>query len=176
MKVVLRDHVEHLGRRGEIVNVAPGYARNYLLPKGLALRATDGNMKQIEHQQRVWAAKEAKEVGEAQALADRIAALSLDVTKKAGESGTLYGSVTNSEIAELLAEKGIQVERRRIVLADPIKNLGTYEVPIKLHRDVVAQISLAVVGEDGASGPREEEIVEEESTSEFAQELDEARE
>lgn len=175
MKVVLRDHVEHLGRRGEIVNVAVGYARNYLLPKQLALPATAGNMKQIEHQQRVWAAKEAKEVGEAQALADRISALSLTITKKAGESGTLYGSVTNGEIAEKLAEHGIRVERRRIVLADPIKNLGHYEVPVRIHREVTSTVALAVLGEDGASGPREVEPVEAEP-GEFDEALDESTE
>ena len=107
VKVILREHVDHLGDRGEIVSVAPGYARNFLLPKGLAFEATPGNLKQIEHQRKVWSARDAHEVSEAEALAARLAEVELKATKKAGESGTLYGSVTNAEIAELLAKQGL---------------------------------------------------------------------
>ena len=147
MKIVLREHVEHLGERGEVVSVAAGYARNYLIPKRLAFPATPGNMKVLEQQRRVWAVKEAKEVSESQAIADRLASIELTVNKKAGESGTLYGSVTTSEIAELLAAEGVEVDRRRIALNDPIKAIGTYQVPIKLHRQVTGEVTLNVAGE-----------------------------
>ena len=151
MKVVLREHVQHLGERGEIVNVAPGYARNYLLPKCLALLATPGNLKVIEHQRKLWEFKDAREVGEAEQFAARLAELDLQVVKKAGESGTLYGSVTNAEIAELLGTKGIEIDRRRIVLTDPIKAVGSYDVSIKLHHRVTGRIKLLVNAEETAS-------------------------
>jgi large subunit ribosomal protein L9 len=144
MKVVLREHVEHLGERGEVVAVAPGYARNYLFPKRLALEATPGNLKVVEHQRKVWAVQEAKEVGEAEQLAAALAKLELKVAKKAGEGGTLYGSVTNVEIAELLASKGIEVDRRRIVIAEPIKSVGDFEVAVKLHHKVLGKVKLRV--------------------------------
>lgn len=148
MKVVLREHVDHLGDRGQIVSVARGYARNYLLPKGLALEATPGNLQMLEHQRRVWVAREAKEAVEARRVAERLSAMQLSITKKAGESGTLYGSVTSSEIAALLASKGVEVDRRRIALVEPIRVLGTHEVPVKLHREVTAHVKLEVVAEE----------------------------
>jgi large subunit ribosomal protein L9 len=148
MKVVLREHVDKLGDRGEIVSVAAGYARNYLIPKRLAFPATPGNLKTLEHQRRVWEVKETRELGEAQALSERLGAVELALTKKAGESGTLYGSVTTSEIAEMLAARGIVVDRRRIVLDAPIKAVGRYEVSVKLHRKVQARIKVSVAGEE----------------------------
>ena len=148
VKVILREHVEHLGEPGEIVSVAPGYARNFLLPKGLAFTATPGNLKQLEHQRNAWSAREAQEVGEAEALAAKIGEVELSVRKKAGESGTLYGSVTSSEIAEMLAAKGVEVDRRRIVLEEPIKALGEYEIRVKIHRKVDGQLKLEVVPEE----------------------------
>jgi len=151
MKVVLREHVEHLGDRGEIVKVAPGYARNFLLPKKLALEATPGNLKIVEHQRNLWAVKETREIGEAEQFAARLAELDLRVVKKAGESGTLYGSVTNAEIAELLGTKGIEVDRRRIVVSDPIKTVGSYDISIKLHHKVTGKIKLLVNSEETAS-------------------------
>jgi len=147
MKVILRDHVEHLGERGQIVNVAVGYARNYLVPKGLALEATPGNLKQVEHQRRTWQLKEARELAEFQALAERLGALALSVTHKAGESGTLYGAVTNVELAELLSQRGFAVDRRRIVLDEPIKTVGSHQVRIKLHPKVSCAVTLDVVAE-----------------------------
>lgn len=150
VKLILREHVEYLGERGEIVTVAPGYARNYLLPKGLALAATPGNMKQLQQQRRVWADRDAKELSEAEEMAAAISAVSLSATKKAGDSGTLYGSVTSAEIAEMLAAKGVEVDRRRIILDEAIKSLGTYEITIKVHRKVNAKITLDVVGEEEA--------------------------
>jgi large subunit ribosomal protein L9 len=149
VKIILREHVDHLGERGEIVTVANGYARNYLLPKGYAYEATPGNLKQLEHQHKRWVAKEANEVAAAEAVAARIAELGLSVTKKAGESGTLYGSVTNVELAELLAAKGVEIDRRKLVIEEPIKAVGTYEVPVRLHRKVTGTIKLEVVAEEG---------------------------
>ena len=163
MKVVLREDMDNLGHRGDVVGVKAGYARNYLLPRGLALEATPGNLKIIEHQKKVWAVREEKEVEEARAIAARMGNVSLAVTKKAGDTGTLYGSVTTSEIADLLAKDGFEIDRRRISLREPIKALGVYEVPIKLHRQVHVTLALTVMGEDGSTGPRErvaEEIVE----------------
>lgn len=151
MRIVLREDVDNLGDRGQIVNVAPGYARNFLIPKGLALPATPGNLKMLELRRKVWAAREAKETVEAKAFAERLSALSLRVEKKAGESDTLYGSVTTSEIAELLAAEGIEVDRRRIQLAHPIKSLGTFTVPVKIYRQVYGRVSLHVVPEGGAA-------------------------
>ena len=155
MKVVLSEHVDHLGERGEIVSVAPGYARNYLLPKRLAMKATPGNMRVLEQERRVWEVKEGRVVGEAQAIADRLAGIELSVTKKAGHGGTLYGSVTNIEIAELLRAKGVEVDRRRIVLQEPIKSLGDHGISIRLHRKVAAEITLHVASEGPASEPSE---------------------
>ena len=144
VRLILRENVDHLGDRGEIVTVAPGYARNYLLPKGLALVVSEGNLKMLDQQHRVWAAREAQELGVAEAMAARVNAVELTVEKKAGESGTLYGSVTTSEIQELLAGKGIEVGRRQILPAGPIKAIGTFEVAIKIHRKVKAKIKLEV--------------------------------
>lgn len=147
MKILLREHVENLGERGQTVAVAPGYARNFLLPKGLAVLATPGNLKVLAQQRRMWEIKESKEVQAAQELAARLGTIALQVKRKAGRGGTLYGSVTSSEIADLLARAGVQVDRRRLVLPEPIKSVGMHEVSIKLHREVVARIQLEVQGE-----------------------------
>jgi large subunit ribosomal protein L9 len=149
VKVILREQVDNLGDRGEIVTVAPGYARNYLLPKGYAYEATPGNLKQIEHQRRAWAAVEGREIEAAEALARKIGAETLTLTKKAGESGTLYGSVTNAELAELLGRRGLDIDRRRIVLEEPIKTLGEHTVKVKLHKRVSGLVQLEVVAEAG---------------------------
>lgn len=147
MKVVLREHVEQLGERGDVVTVAAGYARNFLLPKGLALPASAGNLRTIEHQRRIFKAKDAKELGEAQSLGQRLGELDLAVKRKAGQSGTLYGSVTRSDIAALLSAKGFVVDRRRIELGEPIKTVGAYEIPVRIHRQVTARVRLEVSGE-----------------------------
>ena len=149
MKIILREHVEHLGDRGDEVNVAPGYARNFLLPKGLAYRAGEGSAKQIEDQRRAWATREERSEKGAQAFAAQLAALELSVRRRAGDGGTLYGSVTNGDIAELLAEAGHTVERRKIQLKEPIKSLGDFDLAIKLHRNVTASVNLAVLTEGG---------------------------
>lgn len=147
MKVILRQDVENLGDRGQIVNVARGYARNFLMPKGLAWEATPGNMRTLELQKKVWDAREVKVVEEARALAARLAEVRLNIAKKAGETETLYGSVTSSEIAELLAARGYELDRRKIHLEEPIKALGEFKIPVKLHAKVTAEIHVTVVAE-----------------------------
>lgn len=148
MKVVLRQEVENLGRRGDVVNVARGFARNYLLPKGLALEATPGNLKTIEMKRVAWEAHERRELEAIQALAAKIASTPIRIAKKAGETDTLYGSVTAAEIAEQLHEQGIDIDRRKLQLNEPIKTLGRFQVPLRLHREVTAEIDLEVVGEE----------------------------
>ena len=144
MEVILREHVDNLGQRGEIVKVADGYARNYLLPRKLALPATDANKKWIERERKIAEARDQEERGAAEAIATRLSALDLTILRKVGENDQLYGSVTNADIAELLAKKGFEVDRRKILLPDPIKTLGENSVPVKLHRDVTAQLKVTV--------------------------------
>lgn len=148
MEVILRDHIENLGRRGEIVKVADGYARNYLLPRKLALPATDANKKWVERERKIAEARDLEEKGAAEAIAARLGALELTVTRKTGENDQLYGSVTNADIAELLAAKGFDLDRRKILLPDPIKTLGENTIPVKLHRDVTAQLRVTVAKEE----------------------------
>lgn len=148
MEVILRDHVEHVGRRGEIVKVADGYARNYLLPRKLALEATEGNRKRVERERKIVEAREAEERAAAEAIATRLTALELSISRKVGENDQLYGSVTNADIADLLKARGFDIDRRRILLPDPLKALGESTVPVKLHRDVTAQVRVAVVKEE----------------------------
>ena len=147
MEVILRDHVETSGKRGEVVKVADGYARNFLLPRKLALPATDANKKWIARERKIAEAREGEERGAAEAIATRLVALDLHVRRKVGENDQLYGSVTNADIAELLAEKGFEIDRRKILLPDPIRTLGEHHVPVKLHRDVTAQLKVTVAKE-----------------------------
>jgi large subunit ribosomal protein L9 len=147
VKIVLREDVDKLGDRGQVVNVANGYARNFLFPKALAFPATPGNMRQIELRKKVWVVREAKEADDAAKLAARIGQLKLTVRKKAGEHEALYGSVTSQEIADLLKAKGVEVDRRKIQLQEPIRSLGTFSVPIKIHRQVAATVAVEVVAE-----------------------------
>jgi large subunit ribosomal protein L9 len=147
MEVILREHIEHLGNRGEIVKVADGYARNYLLPRKLALLVTDGNRKQIERERAKFDAKEAEEQKVAQAIADRMASVEIVIARRVGETDALYGSVTTSDIAEALAAKGFDIDRRKLQLPEPIKRLGAIDLPVKLHRDVTATVKVKVVAE-----------------------------
>jgi large subunit ribosomal protein L9 len=147
VKIVLREDVDKLGERGQVVNVAPGYARNFLFPKALAFEATAGNMRQIELRKKVWVVREAKETEDANRLAARVAEIKIVIAKKVGENEALYGSVTSQEIADLLKAKGVEVDRRKIQMHDPIRSLGTFEVPIKIHRQVTAKVSVQVVPE-----------------------------
>jgi large subunit ribosomal protein L9 len=147
MEVILREHVDNLGRRGEIVKVADGYARNYLLPRKLALLATKGNKKQIEHERVKFDAKEAEEKSVADALAAKIASIDLQIARKVGETEALYGSVTSADVAEALARKGVEIDKRKLILPEPIKKLGEFEVPVRLHRDVTVAVKVKVIAE-----------------------------
>ncbi|HEV8198827.1 MAG TPA: 50S ribosomal protein L9 [Candidatus Polarisedimenticolia bacterium] len=147
MRVVLREDIDKLGRRGEVHEVAAGYARNFLLPKGKALPATDGNMKRVEQERRRYAVLQAKEKEDAAAVGRRIAGVSCTIVRKVGENDQLYGSVTASDIAEYLEKEGIAIDKRRILLEEPIKALGIYTVPVKLHADVQGEVRVWVVKE-----------------------------
>ncbi|HUD73226.1 MAG TPA: 50S ribosomal protein L9 [Dongiaceae bacterium] len=147
MRIVLREDVEKLGRRGEIVDVAAGYARNFLLPKGKALHATDGNLKRVEQERRKFVVHLAKEKEDAAAMARRLAGVSCTVVRKVGENDQLYGSVTASDIAEYLVKEGIELDKRRILLDEPIKALGIYTIPVRLHPEVSGEIRVWVVKE-----------------------------
>ncbi len=144
MEVILREHVENLGRRGDIVKVARGYARNYLLPRELALPVTEENRKRIERERKVAEAREAAEKQEAEALATQISGIECVFKRRVGENDALYGSVSAADIAACLSEKQFEVEKRRIHLDEPIKQLGEFFVPVKLHREVVAQVRVRV--------------------------------
>ena len=144
MQIILQEDVEKLGTRGQVVDVANGYARNFLLPRNLAIEATPGNMKRLEKMRAIFAKKEANEKEAAQKLAGLLSAVSLSLTRKAGENDQLFGSVTSSDIADALALQGFQIEKRKITLNDPIKVLGEYQISIKLHRDITSSVKLAV--------------------------------
>ena len=147
MRIVLKEDIDNLGRRGDIVQVAEGYARNFLLPKGKALPATDGNLKTIEREKRRYHVRVAKEKEEMEALAQRLSGISCTLVRKVGENDQLYGSVTASDIAECLEKEGITVDKRRVQLQDPIRSLGIYNVPVKLHPEVRAEVKVWVVKE-----------------------------
>ena len=147
MEVILRDHVENVGRRGEVVKVADGYARNYLLPRKLALVATPGNLKQVERERVKLDAREAEEKGAAESVAAKMAAIEVVISRRVGETEALYGSVTSADIAEALGKYGYDVDKRKIGLREPIKKLGSHTVPVKLHREVVVQVPVKVVAE-----------------------------
>ena len=147
MEVILREHVEHLGARGDVVKVTPGYARNYLLPRKLALAVTENNKRQIDREKKLAEARDMEEKSAAEAVAGRIAALDIEIARRVGENDTLYGSVTSADIAQALKDKGFEIDKRKIVLADPLKALGETTVPVKIHRDVTAQVRVKVVAE-----------------------------
>ena len=145
VEVILKEHVEHLGRRGEIVRVAEGYARNFLYPRKLALEVTPENKRQIERERAKAEAREAEDVKAAQALASTLANITLSIGRRVGENDVLYGSVTSGDIADALAARDVTIDRRKIQLTDPLKSLGAHVVHVKLHRDVTAEIKVAVV-------------------------------
>jgi large subunit ribosomal protein L9 len=147
MEVILREHVDHLGRRGEIVKVASGYARNYLLPRKLALAVTESNKRQIEREKKVAEVRDAEERNQADALAGRLAQADISIARRVGEHDTLYGSVTSADVAQALAAKGFEIDKRKVQMADPFKAIGEYTVPVKIHRDVTAQVKVKVVAE-----------------------------
>ena len=147
MEVILREHVDNLGRRGDVVKVAEGYARNYLLPRKLALAVTEGNKRQIEREKKVAELKDTEERQQAESVAQRLGQAEIEIARRVGENDTMYGSVTSADIAHALDAKGFQVEKRRIVLHEPLKALGEVTVPLKIHREVTAQVKVKVVPE-----------------------------
>ena len=147
MEVILREHVDNLGRRGDVVKVAEGYARNYLLPRKLALAVTEANKRQIDREKKVAEVKDAEERQQAESVAQRLGQAEIEIARRVGENDTLYGSVTSADIAHALEAKGFTVEKRRITLVDPLKALGDFTVPVKIHRDVTAQVRVKVVAD-----------------------------
>ncbi len=154
--ILLREDIETLGGRGEIVKVRAGYARNYLLPQGLATLATKGNLKQIEQEREALLKKAAVEKATAEAQRDQMSSIALSFERKAGEGGTLFGSVTSMDIAEALQAKGYETDRRRIVLKDAIKETGEYTVKVKLHREVSLDVPVTVTAEGSEDEPKAE--------------------
>ncbi len=147
MKVILIDEIRGLGSRGDVVTVKDGYARNFLLPKQLAREATSGNMKLIEQERKKWAQLAGKEKVIAQKAADGVKGMKIVIHKRVGDHGNLFGSVTTNDIADALTAKGIEVDKRRVELSHPIKSIGTHDVEVRLHREVVAHIQVEVVPE-----------------------------
>ena len=146
MQIILREHVDNLGRRGEIIEVANGYARNYLIPQKLALLVTDNNRRQIEREREAAEIRDAEERQVAEALAEKISLVDCVVSRKVGEQDVLYGSVTTADVAECLRE--FKIEKRKIQLSEPIKALGEFTVSVKIHRDVTAEVKLKVVKDE----------------------------
>jgi large subunit ribosomal protein L9 len=147
MEVILKDDVLHLGHRGDLVKVADGYARNFLLPRKLALQATQANKAVVEQMKNAAARRSATEKAQAEALALKLAPVALEFTRKSGEAGHLFGSVTSADIATALDAKGFEIDRRKIVLDEPLKTVGEFTVSIKLYREVSAQIKVKVLAE-----------------------------
>ncbi len=148
MEVILREDVEKLGNRGELVKVAAGYARNFLLPRRLAVAATDSNRKIVEQERQAHLRKEAKQKSESEDLAKLLSGVSVSLAQKAGENDQLFGSVTSKDIADALAAKHFTIERRKIQLDEPIKQLGEFKVPVRLHREVTVEITVNVIKEE----------------------------
>lgn len=148
VKVILREEVHGLGEAGELVSVKPGYARNFLLSQGKAVLATRGRVKEIEHQKRIIQDKAAKELTDLEALKAKIEALSLEFSAQAGEEGKLFGSVTAQQLAEELAQKGVEIDRRKISLSDPIRSVGEHTVSVRLRGELTADVKVRVVATD----------------------------
>ncbi len=157
VRVILRQDVVNLGEAGDLVSVKPGYARNFLLSKGKAELATEAKVRQLEHQKRVVAEKVAKDLKDLRGIADRVRGTVLQVTANAGADGKLFGSVTTPQIVDLLKAKGIDVDRRKIGLPEPVRQVGEHAVDVRLHREVVVQVKLVVVG-SGAPVVAEERL------------------
>ena len=148
VNLILQEDVPALGDAGDLVKTKVGYARNYLLPKGKAILATESKIQQLEHNKRVVEEKLAKQLKDLSALRDRLQNLSLSITAKSGEEGKLFGSVTSAHLAALLSEKGFEIDRRKIALAEPIKEVGEHKVPIRLRGEVVAEVKVSVTAEE----------------------------
>jgi large subunit ribosomal protein L9 len=147
MKVILKEDVKHVGKMGQIVDVADGYARNYLIPKGLVTEASTKNIKFLEHEKRIIQEKSKKIRNSAQDLASRISSLTISIKAKAGEEGKLFGSITTMDVAEALQKEGVEIDKKKISLEEPIKRLGSYTVNIKIHPDVSAPLNIQIVEE-----------------------------
>jgi large subunit ribosomal protein L9 len=147
MEVILREHVEHLGRRGDIVKVAPGYGRNYLLPRKLAMPVTEANRQQIDREKKLAEVRDMEEQRAAEAVAERISQLEIEIGRRVGDNDTLYGSVTSADVAAALKAKGFDIDKRKIQLPEPLKALGESTVPVKIHHGVLAQVKVRVVAE-----------------------------
>jgi large subunit ribosomal protein L9 len=147
MKVILRDDVKSLGRMGEVVNVSDGYARNFLLPKKLAVEANTANIKEFEHNRKSIADKAARIKDASKTTADKLAALTITIKAKAGEEDRLFGSVTSMDIAQALAAEGFDIDKKKIQIDEPIKRVGEYAVQVRLHADVAATVNVHVVPE-----------------------------
>ena len=147
MDIILREHIDNLGRRGDVVKVARGYARNYLLPRKLALPVTENNRRQIERERKLAEVREAADKQTAEAFAARLGSAECVIARRVGEQDTLYGSVTAADIAECLAAQQIDVDKRKIQLGEPIREIGEFSIPVKVHREVTAQIALKVIKE-----------------------------
>ena len=147
MKLILREDVDNLGKGGEVVDVKPGYGRNFLLPRGLAVLASSRNVRELEHEKAMASAKAAKLKASAEAVAKRLSDTPVTLKRKVGEQDKLYGSVTAMDVAEALAARGLQIDRRSIDLAEPIKTTGDFEVPVKLHSEVVGKVKVKVEAE-----------------------------
>lgn len=154
MEVILREHVDNLGRRGEVVKVADGYARNYLLPRKLALLVTAGNKQQIERERGKFEAREQEEKKVAEAIAARLEGVEIQIARKVGETEVLFGSVTSADIAAALAAKGFEIDRRKLNLREPIKKLGEYDIPLRLHPEVTIPVKVKVVAEGAERAKR----------------------
>lgn len=156
MEVILREEVDNLGIRGDVVKVAPGYARNFLIPRKLAVLATEANKKIVAQEREAWLRREAVLKGQAEELAALLGKVSLTFTQKAGETGQLFGSVTSKDIGDALQLQGFTIDRKKIVLVQPIKQVGEFHVPVKLHREVTVEVPVKVLPEGGELPPATE--------------------
>ncbi len=147
MKVILQENVQSLGKMGDVVNVADGYARNYLIPRKLGVEANTKNIRALEHEKKKIEEKARKLMGEARGLAERLSSLTLTLSAKAGEEERLFGSITSMDIAEALKKEGFEIEKKKILLDEPIKRLGSYAVGIKIHPDVTPKVQVNVIPE-----------------------------
>src|SRR3984893_3317284 len=148
MEVILREEIEKLGRRGDVVKVTSGYARNYLLPKRLAVAATDSNKKIVDQEKQAYLRRESKEIGDASDLAKMMGSIEVTIAQKAGENDQLFGSVTAQDIVAALEKAGYTIDRKKVNLAEPIKALGDYKVTVKLHREVAVELPVHVIKEE----------------------------
>jgi large subunit ribosomal protein L9 len=148
MEVILREDIERLGNHGQVVKVADGYARNFLLPKRLAVAATDANRKIVEQERQAHLRREAKQKGEAEDLSKLLSGVTVTIAQKAGENDQLFGSVTSKDVADALAAKNFTIDRRKVLLDEPIKQLGEFKIPVRLHKDVTAEVTVQVVKEE----------------------------